>query len=532
MKKSINYWFLLLGVLMCITGCKKTEPEYDMVIYGGTSSGIMAAVQASKMGKKVIVIEPGNRIGGLTSGGLGDTDHGKISTIGGLAWDFYERVGKKYGQQEPVWQFEPKVALEVYNDLVKEHQIEVVYNERLDLRNGVIKEGNKIVSVRMESGKMYSGKIFMDTSYEGDLMAKAGISYFVGREGNDMYGETNNGIRPENENELPAGIDPYIKPGDPDSGLLPRVNRDPGGKPGDGDKKIQAYCYRMCLTDSTENRIMIEKPEGYNESDYELLFRALEKGMPKERCFKLHSVRNRKTDSNNHSGISCDYNGGNHAYAEADYETREKIKKAHEIYQKGYVWTVQNHPRIPQEVKDYYGAWGLPKDEFIENNHWTPQLYIRESRRMISDYIVTEHVVKLNEKVADPIGLGSYAIDSHHTQYCLDKDGYVRTEGGFYNPLKQPYPISYKVILPKREECENLLVPICVSATHAAYGSIRMEPVFMILGQSAATAASLCIDNGWAVQELDYALLKEIMVREGQILENPDNESYKVNAFE
>lgn len=523
---------LCLSACFAIYSCRNQTPEYDIVIYGGTSSGIMAAVQAVKMNKSVIVIEPTGRIGGLTAGGLGDTDHGKKNTIGGLSGEYYERIGAKYGKGESVWQFEPKVALAVYQDLIKEYNIPVVYNERLDLSQGVTLKDGKIQSIRMESGNVYTGRIFMDTTYEGDLMAKAGVTYFVGREGNAMYGEKNNGIRPESENEIPAGIDPYVVPGDPSSGLLPRVMPTAGGKAGDGDKKIQAYCYRMCLTDSAENRILIEKPEDYNELDYELLFRALEKGMPKDRCFKLHLVQNRKTDSNNHYGISCDYNGGNHDYAEADYATREKIAKRHEAYQKGLVWTIQNHPRIPKEVQEYYAAWGLPKDEFIENNHWTPQLYVRESRRMISDYIVTENVVMLQEKVEDPIGLGSYAIDSHHTQYCLDENGFVRTEGGFYNPLKNPYPISYKVIVPKKSECTNLFVPICVSATHAAYGSIRMEPVFMILGQSAATAASLCIDHNVAVQDLDYALLHEFLLKDGQILENPDNDPYKVNAFE
>lgn len=527
-----NYFTLLLAlfVLLPLNGAKKMD--YDIVIYGGTSSGIISAIQATKLGKKVIVIEPSGRIGGLTSGGLGDTDHGKISTIGGLALDFYKRVGQKYKSDKPVWQFEPSVALAVFNDLVREFKIKVIFKERLDLKNGVVKTDNKIRSIRMESGNVYSGSMFIDASYEGDLMAKVGVSYFVGREPNTMYGETTNGIRLEDKNELPEGVDPYIVPGDASSGLLPRVMPNAGGKTGDGDKKLQAYCFRMCLTDSAENRIMIQKPEGYNELDYELLFRALEKGMPKERCFKLHIVGHRKTDSNNHSGISCDYNGANHAYPEADYKTRDDIRKKHEIYQKGYVWTIQNHPRVPEDVRDYYAAWGLPKDEFTENGNWSPQLYIRESRRMISDYIVTENIVRLNEKVKDPIGLGSYAMDSHHTQYCLDENGYVRTEGGFYHPLKQPYQISYKVIVPKKKECENLLVPVCVSATHAAYGSIRMEPVFMILGQSAATAASLCIDKKIAVQDLDYTLLKKIMLKDNQIITNSDSNEYKVNAFE
>ena len=529
----MKHYFTLLAALLFLYSLKGEQKcQYDIVIYGGTSSGIISAVQATKLGKKVIVIEPTGRIGGLTAGGLGDTDHGKIATIGGLALDFYRRVGKKYKYKEPVWQFEPSVALSVFNDLVNEFKIKVVYNERLDLNNGVVKESNRIMSIRMESGNIYSGKIFIDTSYEGDLMAKAGVTYFVGREPNLLYGETTNGIRLKDKNELPDGIDPYVVPGNPLSGLLPRVMRDAGGNTGEGDKNIQAYCFRMCLTDSAENRIIIQKPDGYNELDYELLFRALEKGMPKDRCFKLHLVGNRKTDSNNHYGISTDYNGANYEYPEADYKTRDKIRRKHEIYQKGYVWTVQNHPRVPKEVRDYYAAWGLPKDEFIDNGNWTPQLYVRESRRMVSDYIVTENIVRLNEKVDDPVGLGSYAMDSHHTQYCLDKEGYVRTEGGFYHPLKQPYQISYKVIVPKKKDCQNLFVPLCVSSTHAAYGSIRMEPVFMILGQSAATAASLCIDHKIAVQDLDYLLLEKILIKDHQILTNNDSIEYKVNAFE
>lgn len=523
---------MIVGVSGILFSCKQPDEVYDIVVYGATPAGITAAIQAQNMGKKVILLEPERRIGGLTAGGLGDTDHGKISTIGGLAGDFYREVGKRYGKTEAVWQFEPKVALKVFQEMIGQSGVELRCQERLDLKEGVVKKDNKIVAIRMESGKVYEGRIFIDATYEGDLLAKAGVTYFVGREGNSRYGEKNNGIRPAAENELPYGIDPYRVKGNPESGLLPRVNADAGGNPGDEDRKVQAYCFRMCLTDSAENRIFIEKPEGYDEMEYELLFRALENGMPKERCFKLHIVGNRKTDSNNHYGVSTDYNGGNHSYPEADYAERAEIRKRHEIYQKGLVWTLQHHPRVPQDVKDYYAPWGLPEDEFVENGNWTPQLYIRECRRMVGGYIVTENVVRLRESVNDPVGLGSYAIDSHHTQYCLDENGFVRSEGGFYLPLEQPYQISYKVMLPKKEECQNLLVPVCVSATHAAYGSIRMEPVFMILGQSAATAAVLCADKGIAVQDLDYAELQPLLLQEGQILENPDREAYRVNAFE
>ncbi|WP_438448072.1 FAD-dependent oxidoreductase [Gorillibacterium sp. sgz5001074] len=494
------------------------ELPLDMVIYGGTAAGITAAVQAKKMGKSVVVIEPSQRIGGLTTGGLGDTDVGMKEAIGGLSLEFYRRVARKYSQDGACWLFEPKVALEVMQEWVAEYHIEVVYGERLDLKDGVTKHGSQIISIRMESGKVYSGKVFIDATYEGDLMAKAGITYFVGRESNAQYGETLNGIQPGIEqNELPGGIDPYVVKGVPSSGLLLRVNPDRGGNVGDGDNKLQAYNFRMCLTNNPGNRLDIEKPEGYNEADYEILFRAIEQGQS-SKFFKLNRVTPDKTDSNNNSGISTDYNGMNHCYPEADYRTRQQIWIAHRIYQQGYVWTIQNHPRVPEEIRAVYRPWGLPLDEFVDSGHWTPQLYVRESRRMIGDYVVTEHVVRLEDQVPDSVGMGSFAMDSHHTQYYVNEDGYVSTEGGFYVKLKAPYPISYRAIVPRKSECTNLIVPVCVSATHAAYGSIRMEPVFMILGQSAAAAAALALDADSIVQHVEYEQLQAVLVQENQVL--------------
>ncbi|WP_148091979.1 FAD-dependent oxidoreductase, partial [Paenibacillus sp. 598K] len=462
------------------------EETYDIVIYGGTAAGIVAALQAKSMGKHVVVIEQGRRIGGLTSGGLGDTDIGIKEAIGGLSLEFYRRVARKYAQEGACWLFEPKVALEVLLEWVEEHHVEVVYGERLDLKVGVIKQESTIVAVRMESGKVFNGRMFIDATYEGDLMAKAGVSYIVGRESNAQYGETLNGIH--SGNELPGRIDPYVVKGVPSSGLLQRVNPNAGGQIGDGDAKVQAYNFRMCLTNNPNNRLEIEKPEGYDEADYEILFRAIEQGQA-SKFFKLNLVTPDKTDSNNNSGISTDYNGMNHSYPEADYAAREQMWQAHRIYQQGYVWTIQNHPRVPEEIRAVYKPWGLPRDEFVDSGHWTPQLYVRESRRMIGDYVVTEHTVRLQDKVTDSVGMGSFAMDSHHTQYYVNEDGYVSTEGGFYVRLTAPYPISYRAMVPKQQECTNLLVPVCLSATHAAYGSIRMEPVFMILGQSAAAAA-------------------------------------------
>ncbi|MFD0672583.1 FAD-dependent oxidoreductase [Cohnella sp. GCM10027633] len=491
--------------------------QYDIVIYGGTAAGIAAAVQAGRMGKSVVVIEPSRRIGGLTSGGLGDTDVGMKEAVGGLSLTFYRQVARKYSQDGARWVFEPKVALEVLQDWVAAHGIEVAYEERLDLRDGVTKQGLDIVSIRMESGNVYRGKVFIDASYEGDLMGKSGVSYFVGRESNAQYGETLNGIRHGSENELPRGIDPYVVPGDPSSGLLQRVNPDPGGNHGDGDTKLQAYNFRMCLTNNPDNRLEIEKPEGYDEADYEILFRAIEQGQ-NAKFFKLNRVTSDKTDSNNNSGISTDYNGMNHSYAEADYRERERMHEAHRVYQQGYVWTIQNHPRVPEDIRAVYKPWGLPLDEFVETGHWTPQLYVRESRRLIGDYVVTEHEVRRDREVPDSIGMGSFAMDSHHTQYYVNEDGHVSTEGGFYVKLKAPYPISYRAILPQRAECTNLIVPVCVSATHAAYGSIRMEPVFMTLGQSAATAASLAIDADGIVQNVKYEQLHALLVQDQQVL--------------
>lgn len=490
--------------------------SYDLVIYGGTSAGIMAAVQAAKMGRRAVVIEPGLRIGGMTTCGLSDTDAGNELAIGGLAGEFYLRVGRKYGLDKPEWMFEPKIALEVLHEYVMGHRLDVLLGERLDLSDGVKKDGANIRSIGLESGKVIRGKIFLDATYEGDLLAQAGVSYFVGREDNSQFGETQNGIR--TETELPEGIDPHRVPGQPASGLLARVNPDPGGAAGEYDGKLQAYNFRMCLTDDPANRLMIEKPDGYNEDDYEILFRAIEKGQTR-RFFKFRALPNRKSDSNNDSGISTDYIGMNHHYAEANYAARAEIHRAHEIYQRGLVWTVQNHPRVPREIREYYRPWGLPLDEFTDSNHWPPQLYIREARRMISDYVITENIVTQLIEVDDSVGLGSYAMDSHHTQYCVGDDGFLRTEGGFYLPLENPYPISYRALLPRTSECENLLVPVCASATHAAYGSIRMEPVFMILGQSAATAACLALDHKQLPAELSYRLLRDRLEADGQILE-------------
>jgi hypothetical protein len=536
---------MLLALSLASASAPARAAEFDVVVYGGTSGGVTAAVQAARMGKRVALIVPGRHLGGMTSGGLGWTDMGRPEIVGGLAREFFHRIylhyqsdgAWKHGTREQfastsgqntkavdqtnqtMWVFEPHVAEKVFNDMAREAKLEIVAGERLDLNGGVAKQGNSITSIRMESGKTFAAKVFIDATYEGDLMAKAGVSYTLGREGNDVNAETINGIQSAKatKNQLPAGIDPYVIKSDRASGLLAGVNANAGGADGKGDKRIQAYCYRMCLTDAPENRVMIEKPQGYDENQYELLFRAIEAGQ-KDAFFKLDMMPNRKTDSNNASGISTDLIGMNYAYPEADHVTREKMARAHEAWQRGLVWTVQNHPRVTKEIREKYAKWGLPKDEFTDGGHWPHQLYVREARRMTGETIVTERAV-VEDSASRAIALGGYSMDSHNVQRYVDTEGHVRNEGDVQIKLTKPYRIDYGAILPRPQECSNLLVTFCVSASHAAFSTIRMEPVFMELGQCAGTAACIAIDGKTSVQQVPYESLRAKLLEGGAVLE-------------
>ncbi len=561
-KKSLI--LILTVIILSAVFCRNEsrEGKYDVVIYGGTSGGVSAAIQTSRMGKSVALIEPTRRIGGLTTGGLGATDIGNKQAIGGISREFYRTIKEYYtnranwkwqsiedyqhGKNDPVrdamWTFEPSAALKVYEKMIEAENIDIIYGERLERKAGVIKKGARILQIIMESGRSFKGKMFIDATYEGDLMATAGISYTIGRESNSRYGETLNGVQ-ANKTSLTLrgkvsrntynhnfidGVDPYIIKGDPSSGLLPFIEKAPPLPDGEGDNRIQAYCYRMTLTDHPENRIPFVKPAGYNESDYELLFRNYEaaKG-PIEKMYSYGDplvpwintkMPNRKTDTNNQKGFSTDFIGQNYDYPEASYEERDKIADRHLKYQQGLMWTLAYHPRIPQKVRDVVSQWGMCRDEFPENDGWTDQLYVREARRMISDYVMNQKHCEGLEIAEDPVGLGAYGMDSHNVQRYVDSNGYVQNEGNVEAPVANPYPVSYRSIIPKKEECTNLFVPVCLSATHIAYGSIRMEPVFMILGQSAATAACIAIDNKSAVQDIKYKILNSKLIEDGQVL--------------
>lgn len=516
--------------------------RFDIVVYGGTSGGVVAAVHAARSGKHVALIEPGRHLGGLTSGGLGATDIGSKAAIGGISREFYRRVNHYYERPEAwtwqqreqyrasrssdrldedaMWTFEPHVAEAIMDQLVDEAGVVVYRQERLDRAEGVAKEGTRIEAVRMESGRQFLAAIFLDATYEGDLLAGAGVSYVVGREGNDRYGETLNGVQTKQatKHQLQPGIDPYIIKGDPSSGLLPGIDASGPGQEGSQDHRVQAYNLRMCNSTHPENRLPFEKPEGYDPLDYELLLRNFEAG---ERRVPWNPVAmpNHKTDTNNNHGFSTDFIGQNYEWPEGDYATRERIYQDHLRYQQGLMWTLANHPRVPEAIRREISRWGNSRDEFVDNGGWPHQLYVREARRMLSDYVMTQHNCQGRAVVEDAIGLAAYTMDSHNVQRYVDADGHVRNEGDVQVGGFPPYPISYGSIVPSPDECTNLLVPVCLSASHIAYGSIRMEPVFMVLGQSASTAAIIAIDEGCAVQEVDIDRLQQQLLAAGQVLE-------------
>jgi hypothetical protein len=351
-------------------------------------------------------------------------------------------------------------------------------------------------------------------------MAAAGITYHIGRESSDTYGEKWNGVQKDARHHghfFPDSIDPYVIPGDPSSGLLPRISSEYPGENGDGDNKVQAYCFRVCMSKHPENRIPFPKPENYDSTQYELLIRVFDAGW-RDWFHKFDPIPNKKTDTNNHGPFSSDNIGMNYNYPEASYEERKAIIKEHEDYQKGLLWFVSNDPRVPEEIRAEMANWGLPLDEFTDNGGWPHQLYIREARRMIGEYVTTEKDVLLEREVPQPVGMGSYAMDSHHVQRYVTKQGFVQNEGDIGVKPPAPYSISYLSLVPKKQECTNLLVPVCLSSSHIAYGSIRMEPVFMILGQSAAAAASIAIDNAVDVQDVSYERLSAHLMEKGQIL--------------
>ncbi len=545
-RSTISGLVLFLLILSCQSNT--VDPIHaDVVIYGGTSGAVATAVQAARMGRSVVIVSPATHLGGLSSSGLGFTDTGDKSVIGGVSREFYHRVYKHYqqpdawtwqdkdeygnvgqgtpaidGDNRTMWIFEPHVAEAVFEDFIAEENIPVYRDEWLDRESGVDMENGRIAAITTLSGKTYTGKVFIDATYEGDLMAAAGVSYHVGREANSVYNETWNGVQTgvlhHSHHFSDRKISPYVQPDDPSSGVLPRISTEPPGEKGEGDDKVQAYCFRMCLTKVEKNRVPFKKPENYDPYQYELLIRIFNDGW-RQTFNKFDPIPNNKTDVNNHGPFSFDNIGMNYDYPEAGYERREEIIAEHKTYQLGLLYFIATDPRVPPEIQAEMRQWGLAKDEFEDNDSWPYKLYIREARRMIGEFVMTENEILGKQPVPQSIGMGSYTMDSHNVQRYITPRSTVQNEGDIGVHPGEPYKIDRGAILPKRSECANLLVSVAVSASHIAFGSIRMEPVFMILGQSAGALAALSIQSGQPLHDVPYATLRAELLDAGQILE-------------
>lgn len=554
----------IAAVLLSALPARAQQAEvrsYDVVVYGGTASAVVAAIAADRMGLSVALVSPDTHLGGLTSSGLGWTDSKNGDAIGGLAREFYHRIWKYYtnpaawtrvtreeyarrvfaqpgttvdDQRQVMWTFEPHVAERVFDQWLAETNVDVHRDEWLDRASGVDVADQRIQRIRTLSGRTYEARVFIDATYEGDLMAAAGVTYRVGRDSAAEFGESLNGIyfeRPDAryyKDKAYEGISPYIVPGDPSSGFIAGVEGEMPSheKPGDADKRLQSFNYRLCLTADESNRTPITRPDNYDEADYELLLRLYEAGHPSG--FSTQEMPNLKTDSNDQGIMSFDFVGGNFdieagwVYSEMSYADRRKVAQAHRDYQMGLLWTIMNHPRVPEDARRKWSRYGLAADEFQDNGNWPRQMYVREARRMVGVMMMTQHHVERRSGygIDDSIGQGSYSLDSHVVRRVVI-DGVIRNEGGFYYYWDKPYPISYRAIVPRRDEIQNLLVPVTLSATHVAFGSLRMEPTYMILGHSAATAAAVAIERNVTVQDVPYDALRTRLIEQGQVLGEP-----------
>ena len=526
--------------------------ECDVAVYGGTPGGTASAIQAARMGKKVALLSFDRHVGGLTTAGLTATDVGNKGTIGGLAAEFYQRVGK-------LRDFSPSLAENVFLSLLDESKVTVLRERPLE---SVAMDGSRIISITMETGETIRASMFIDATYEGDLFAAAGVSYHVGREPSATYGESLGGQWQSvawksvyQFCDLP--IDPFKTPGDPSSGLLPGISPHPHGQAGEGDYRVQAYNFRMFLSDA-ENRIPFPKPIGYDPGRYALLERFMNSGHPITWTLNYTvkpmtdgPVQMRNGDSNNAGSFSSNNVNGSNLWPDGTfeplnfatlppprrglpiplkelYQLREKIFQDHVNYQQGYMYFLANDPRVPKDLRERVNRFGLDANEFKDTGSWPHQLYVREGRRMVSDYVMTQADCEARRAAPDSVGLASYNMDSHPCQrVVVVRDGVttVRNEGAFGQKCARPYPVSYRSIVPKKSECSNLLVPVCLSSSHVAFGSIRMEPVYMILGQSAGTAAALAIDGRTAIQDINYPALRQRLLRQGQVLEWPEDEA-------
>ncbi len=517
----------LVVVFACtLAALAQTPAAYDLVVYGGTAGGVMTAIAGARQGLRTVLIEPRAHVGGMATGGLSRTDVGKREVIGGLALEFYMRVGQRYQMHRflhPVaWQYEPRVGESVMREMLKEAGAEVVFHRRLRERSGVRKQGTAITEILMENGETYRGKVFADCTYEGDLMAQAQVSYTYGREAISQYNESLAGVRdrtPLHQFEVD------IRAHDEQGRLLPEISDQPRGASGSADRRIQAYNFRIIATNNPAIRLPWPKPAGYDPRRYELLARllaAMQTKLGRAQVLRevalVAEIPNWKADFNNRGAFSTDYIGKNYEYPEGSYAVRERIWQDHVRYTQGFFYFLAHDPRVPPTLQQEVRQWGLAKDEFEDTDHWPHQLYIREARRMIGEYVLVQRDLQTDLTKPDVIGMGSSNSDSHNVQRFVNDRGYAENEGDMQVPVT-PYQIPYRILLPKRDEATNLLVPVCFSASHVAYSSARMEPQYMILGHAAGLAAWLAVRDGRAVQDIRIADLQSTLLDQGAVFE-------------
>jgi FAD dependent oxidoreductase len=516
--------FILTLFLLNLSVNTVAQPKkFDVVVYGGTAGGVMTAVAAAREGLSVALLEPTKHLGGMVTGGLSRTDFGKKEVIGAIALEFYQRAGKKYGR-DIEWMPEPRIAEAVLNEMIAEAKtITVLLNHRLKEQRGVKKQGTRITEITMENGARFTGAIFADATYEGDLLAQAKVEFTWGRESSAQYGESLAGVRPKDRNHQ---FDFAVSAYDENKKLLPEIQKEPRGEIGAGDRKVQAYNYRMILTNDPANRIPFAKPASYDAKRFELAARWLQ-GFVKDkgRAPRMNEILlpaqvagKQKWDFNNRGAFSTDYIGKSWDYPNASYKRRAEIWQDHKRYTQELFYFLQHDPRVPQETQAEVAPFGLAKDEFTDNEYWPYQLYVREARRMVGAYVVTQKDIQTELTKPDVIAMGSYNSDSHNVQRYVTPEGHAQNEGNMEVAVT-PYQIPYRILLPKQTQAMNLLVPVCFSASHVTYSTLRMEPQYMMIGQAAGLAAKLAITNNIAVQAINTKQLSDKLKHLGAVFE-------------
>jgi hypothetical protein len=506
---AIGVW--LIGT--AVPALAEAPRASDVVVYGATPAGITASIAAADSGQAVLLLAPKRHVGGMSTSGLGRNEAPHLSpkkTFGGLAQQFFNQI-RPGGPGNRRWHAHK--AERIFEKMLSEAGVDVRYQQRLDR---VTMKGPCIQRLHTQRGRAYNANVFIDATYEGDLLAAAGVSYKLGRESRDQYGETLAGVRYRRR----IDIDVRDAHGD----LLPGVTATNNGLPeeGSGDHRVMCYNVRLNITDNPENRVPIEKPKGYDPRDYALLLRCIKAGVLEDAgdILGMYGLPGGKVELNNRQAgiVSLGMLGAQHGWAEASYPQRAKIHRRHRRYTQGMLWFLQHDPRVPENIQQRLKPYGLCKDEWPDNDHWPYYLYVREARRMVGPDVMTQADVTTDRAKESVIALGSHFIDSHDVaRFAHPKGGFVN-EGRLWQPGRI-FDLPYWAMTPKKTQCQNLLVPVCVSASHVAFSAIRLEPTWMKLGEVAGLAAAIANKQALAVQQVPIDRLQQHARRRGIPLE-------------